>query len=545
MPKNRLLLPVLIVLGVIVVIIVLIPLLVNVDRFRPTIQAQLQSSLGRQVTIGGLSLSLLAGGVTAENIAISDDPAFNQGPFLKAKKLEVGVKLLPLIFSRSVQVTGLTIDQPEVTLVHSASGQWNFSSLGSGQKSSSSPAAAGGSFSVEKLKINNGKITIEKTGGKPSVYEDVNLTATDISYTSPIPFTLEAKTPGGGKLKLSGTAGPINQKDAALTPLQAQVSIDNMDLASTGFIDPASGIGGVLDYTGTVKSDGHTAHSEGKAAVAKLRVVPAGSPAQQPVSLNYASDYDLERESGVLTSGSIVTGGSTVRLSGDYDLHGPTAVVHMKLNGSQLPVKDMEGLLPAVGVSLPSGASLQGGTITTNLSLDGAVDRLVTTGTVLLSNATLTGYDLASKMKVLSALSGLKSSSSNTLIQTFSSNLRMSPEGIKADNLNIVVPSIGSLTGKGTVSSANALNFHMVATLAQASGMMGGMTKGMPLLGGGSGKGGGIPFMIQGTTAQPVFVPDVAGMVKGAVANPLQQLPGKQQNGVGGMLQGILGGKKK
>ena len=44
MPKNRLLLPVLIV-GVIVVIIVLIPLLVNVDRFRPTIQAQLQSSL--------------------------------------------------------------------------------------------------------------------------------------------------------------------------------------------------------------------------------------------------------------------------------------------------------------------------------------------------------------------------------------------------------------------------------------------------------------------------------------------------------------------
>jgi len=34
-------------------------------------------------------------------------------------------------------------------------------------------------------------------------------------------------------------------------------------------------------------------------------------------------------------------------------------------------------------------------------------------------------------------------------------------------------------------------------------------------------------------------VPDVAGMVKEAIPNPLQQ-----QNG-GGMLQGILGGKKK
>jgi AsmA protein len=541
MPKNRLLLPVVIVLAVIVVIIVLIPFLVNVDRYRPAIQSQLQSSLGRQVTIGGLSLSLLSGGATADDITISDDPAFNKGPFLKAKKLTVGVKLLPLIFSRSIEVTGITINQPEVTLVHSPSGQWNFSSLGGGKKSSSSPAA--GNFSVEKLKITNGRLTVEKTGGKPSVYEDVNLTASNISYESPIPFTLEAKTPGGGKLKLTGTAGPINQADAALTPLQAQVSIDNMDLASTGFIDPASGIAGVLDYTGTVKSDGHTAHAEGKATVAKLRVVPAGSPAKQPVSLNYASNYDLKRESGVLTRGDILTGSSTVKLSGDYDLRGPTAVVHVKLNGSQLPVKDIEGLLPAVGVALPSGASLQGGTITTNLSLDGAVDRMVTTGNVLLSNATLTGYDLASKMKVLSALSGLKSSSSDTLIQTFSSNLRMAPEGIRADNLNIVVPSIGSMTGNGTVSSSNALNFHMVATLTQSAGMMGGMTKGMPFLGGGGGKGGGIPFMIQGTTAQPIFVPDVAGMVKGAIPNPLQ--PSGQQNPLGGALGGLFGGKKK
>jgi AsmA protein len=544
MPKNRLLLPILIVLGVLVVIIVLVPLLVNVDRFRPTIQSQLQSALGRQVTIGGLSLSLLAGGVTADDIVISDDPAFNKGPFLKAKKLAVGVKLLPLIFSRSVEVTGLTIDQPELTLVHSPSGQWNFSSLGGGKKSSS-PSAAGGSFSVEKLKISNGRVTVEKTGaGKPSVYEDVNLVASNISYDSPIPFTVEAKTPGGGKLKLEGTAGPINQTDAALTPLQAQVSIDNMDLASTGFIDPASGIAGVLAYKGSVKSDGHTAHSEGQATVEKLRAVPAGSPAKQPVTVSYASDYDLKRETGVLTRGDVQTGASTVRLSGDYDLHGPVAVLHLKANGSQLPVKDVEGLLPAMGVVLPAGASLQGGTITINMALDGAVDRLVTSGTVLLSNARLAGYDLASKMKVLSALSSMKSSSSSdTVIETLSSNLRVAPEGIRADNLNIVIPSLGSLTGNGTVSSSNALNFHMVATLAQSSGMMGQMTKGIPLMGGGGGHGGGIPFMIQGTTSQPIFVPDVAGALKGAISNPLQQKPG--QNDMGGMLQGILGGKKK
>jgi len=519
-------------LGVLVVIIVAVPLLVNADSFRPTIQTQLQSSLGRQVTIGGLSLSLLAGGVTAGDIAISDDPGFSKGPFLRAKKLEVGVKLLPLIFSRSVQVTGITIDQPELTLVHAPSGQWNFSSLGGGKKSSTS--AAGGSFSVEKLKISNGRVTVEKPGEKPSIYEGVSLAAGNISYESPIPFTVEAKTPGGGKLKVEGAAGPINQTDAALTPLQAQVSIDNMDLASTGFIDPASGIAGLLAYKGAVKSDGHSAHAEGQATIEKLRLVPAGSPAKAPVSLSYASDYDLKRESGALTRGDIHTGSSTVRLSGDYDMHGPSTVVHMKVNGSQLPVKDMEGLLPAVGVGLPSGASLEGGTININLALEGPVDRLVTTGTAQVSNTHLKGYDLASKMKVLSALGGLKSSSSDTLIENLSSNVRVAPEGIRADDLKIVVPSIGSMTGNGTVSSSNALNFHMVATLS--SGAMGEMTKGMSALGGGK---GGIPFMIQGTTSQPVFVPDVAGMVKGAIPNPLQQ------NGVGGKLQGIFGGKKK
>ena len=76
MQKNRLV-PVLIVIGIVIVIVLIVPFLVNADAFRPAIQSQLQSSLGRPVAIGGLSLSLLAGGVTANDIAISDDPAFS------------------------------------------------------------------------------------------------------------------------------------------------------------------------------------------------------------------------------------------------------------------------------------------------------------------------------------------------------------------------------------------------------------------------------------------------------------------------------------
>jgi AsmA protein len=256
-----------------------------------------------------------------------------------------------------------------------------------------------------------------------------------------------------------------------------------------------------------------------------------------PVSLNYASDYDLKSETGTLTKGDIVIGGSTIHLSGNYDLRGASPVVHMKANGSQMPVKDIEGLLPAVGVGLPSGASLEGGTININLAMDGPVDRLVTTGTAQVANTHLKGYDLASKMKGLGSLAGLKSGSNDTLIENLSSNVRIAPEGIKADNIDVVVPSIGTLTGNGTVSSSNQLDFHMVANVS--GGAVGGMTKGISALSGGK---GGIPFKIAGTTSQPSFEPDMGGMMKGAVpsaiTNPLQNNP------VGGKLGGLFGGKK-
>src|SRR5439155_5062033 len=86
--------------GVVILLLAALPFLFNADAFRPAIQTQLSSSLGRRVEIGTLHLSLLAGGIKASDIAIADDPRFSNGPFLRAKSLAVGVELGPLIFSR-------------------------------------------------------------------------------------------------------------------------------------------------------------------------------------------------------------------------------------------------------------------------------------------------------------------------------------------------------------------------------------------------------------------------------------------------------------
>jgi AsmA protein len=369
-----------------------------------------------------------------------------------------------------------------------------------------------------------------------------------VSYSSKIPFTLDAKTPGGGTVKMEGTTGPIDRTDASLTPLTAKVAVDNMDLASTGFLDPSSGLAGVLDFKGTVNSNGRTVHSEGTAKVNKLKAVRNGSPAKQPVTVDYASDYDLRRQAGVLTKGLIHTGGSTASLTGNYDMHGDSTAVRLNLAGSHIPVQDIEGLLPAIGVTLPSGSSLQGGTADANLTLNGPVDRLVTAGTVQLSNAKLAGFDMASKLSALSALAGLKPGG-DTIIQTFSSGLHISPDGIRADNLNLIVPALGTMTGSGTISPNNALNFKMLAKLANPNSAVGQLTSRIPILGGGGGSGSGaIPFLIQGTTAQPVFVHDVGGALASGIANPLQKGSQQQQqqnaNPVGDVLNQFFGKKK-
>ena len=89
----------------------------------------------------------------------------------------------------------------------------------------------------------DGTIVVNKLGadGKTRTYQDVNLEASDLSYTSQFPFTFSAKTPADGSVKIEGKAGPVDPSDASLTPLNATVDVEHVDIGSTGFIDPSTG----------------------------------------------------------------------------------------------------------------------------------------------------------------------------------------------------------------------------------------------------------------------------------------------------------------
>jgi AsmA protein len=523
---------------VVIVVLAILPLLINANSFKPRVQAALTQALGRPVTIGDLSASIFSGGIRAESISIADDPAFEQQAFIDAKSLKIGVDLGALIFSRKVNVRSLTLQSPQVRLLQNQAGHWNFASLGGQKNPKSNNAGAktssGDEISVDKLKIEGGEISIGQIGETIRTYTDVSLTADNLSYTSAFPFTLHAKTPGGGSLTVDGNAGPINQQDASATPLQAKITAKDINLAATGFTDPKSGIAGTADFTGNLQSNGSQMQSHGDVNIKNAKFAPAAQPSAVPITVQYAANYNVAKQTADITSGTIHIGKATAQLTGTVDLHPASPVVNAKLIGKGMPVDQLQDALPAFGVVLPPSTQLSNGTADANFTASGPLNNTVIQGNAALSNAKLANFDLGGKMKTIGALAGI-SSSKDTTIQTLSANLRNTKQGTQVNDLNLLVPTIGAITGQGTIAADNALDFHLAVKLTNQASAVGVLSQ-VANVGGGN----GIPVSVKGTTQNPQFIPDVGGLVKSQLTSPTNV-----QKNVGGLVQGLFGKKKK
>ena len=572
---RRTLRVILVLVVVLVVLVLVAPFLIPVNQFRPTIEEKASAALGRKVDVGNLSLSLFTGSLAADNLAIADDPKFSKSPFLTAKSIKVGVELVPLILHKDLNITNIVIDSPEVTLLRNPGGEWNYSSFGASaaksqgqqaipaaqtpppQQAEKPASSSGGEFSVDKLELRNGRIVIGSTNSqKRNTYDKVDLTASNVSLTTKFPVTLTANLPGEGNLKLDGTAGPLDQENTALTPVNAKLTVNGMNLATTGLLAPSAGLGGILDLNATIASQNGEAVLSGNAKLSKALLVAGGSPAAVPVVVDFNTKYDLRKNRGVLEPSTLKVGSAAAHLNGMYEVPADSdaVVVHVKVDGQNLPAKDLEAFLPALGIHMPSGASLQAGTLNANLELSGPTNKLVTSGNVGMFNAKLAGFDLGSKLAAVSKLVGVNTGK-DLDIEKMTSDLRMAPTGLEAKNFQAVVPSLGTLVGNGTIDAKNDLDFKMAATLKNgvagaATGAAGGAATGAAsdaiggLLGkvtGGagsavSGAAGGflgncknasggsgptLPFQIKGTTKDPKFIPDVGGVAAGMLKSQL------------------------
>lgn len=507
-------------------IVTLVPVFVNADTFRPTVESQLSAALGRDVTMGRLTLSILAGNLVADDIAIADDPSYSALPFIQAKRLDVGVKILPLVFHHDVQITRVNIDTPSIQLIQNASGKWNFSSLGSASASSGpTQQSSAPNLTVDELKITDGSATVSSIPltQKPFEYSGVNLTVKNFSFLRSFPFDLSAKLPGDGSLKLTGNAGPISQKDTTETPFQATLQLRDFDPVASGVVDSSKGISMVDDVDAKLNSDGVTVSSTGKIKAVRLQLVPRGSPAQEPVEMDYTVSDNLKSRLATVSDLAVHAGTAAVHVNGTFQFTPQAVLLDLHLTAPNVPIDQLESLLPVVGVHLPSGSSLQGGTLSANISVTGPATTATLEGPVEIDNTRLAGFDLGSKIQGLNPFGG---TSAGTEIQQLKANVNSSPEGAKITNIYGNLPQLGSATGEGTIAQSGAIDFNLTAKLNSSNavgaiantavnavgGLVGGFLhpKSKPTLT----SNRGIPLTITGTSTSPSIKANIGAMLR-------------------------------
>ncbi len=549
------------VVALLILAVIAIPLFVNANTFRPMLEKQLANAIGRPVKLGDLSLSLLAGELVAKDISIAEDPAYGTTPFIQASSLKVGVEMRPLIFDHALRVTGLSVDGPKIHIVHGANGSFNFSNLGkdtaspqvAAQKDSSTP-----DLKVDEIKITDGVATVDSlpSDGPSRVYDKVNLAVTNFSFVSKFPFTLTANLPGGGDVSAKGDIGPFSKTDISNSPLTADLKVNQFNPVAAGVVPKDQGFSTIADVTAHAASDGRTLTSNGTVRASKLQLVKGGTPMPKPVDITYSVVHDLGARNGQVKDIFIKTGAVGAHANGTYAMTQAATTVDMKISAPSLPIDEVESLLPAMGVQLPSNSALKGGTITANLGVKGPTTALVITGPVQVDNTRLAGFNLGSKLSGLGALTGVKTGDA-TEIRQVRFSLTYTNAGIRTDNLFALLPALGEASGAGTVASSGALSYKLLVKPALDKGVGGAALQGVSMLSGSAGGAAssvaknGIPLTISGTTSNPTFSADMKGVTSSLIQDEATSLlSGKipksnsKQDPVSS-ITGLLGSKNK
>ena len=190
-------------------------------------------------------------------------------------------------------------------------------------------------------------------------------------------------------------------------------------------------------------------------------------------------------------------------------------LLHLTFAGENLPIDELQTMMNAAAIRLPDGSVLKGGTLSMSLNLTGPAKSLIINGAIALDNTRLVGFDIGSKIHGIAALSGVKTGEA-TDFEKMRVNVRITNDGVVANKIDAVIPAMGELTGSGTVSPADQLDFNLIVKVASAKGVgkigVGLLTK-LNGSGGTPGNAAGVPLRVTGTADHPYITADVGGIV--------------------------------
>jgi uncharacterized protein involved in outer membrane biogenesis len=157
----------LIVLIVMVVIVaglaIIVPLLFNVDRYRPQVAAQIQQETGKPAQIGHLALTVFPQvAIRVDDFSLGNPSGFPTGDFVTAKKIYAVVNASALLHHQ-VEITSLEIDDLTLDMLEDTHGKWNFENPPAKPDPPSDPTAgSSASFTlgvISRLTITRGQFS--------------------------------------------------------------------------------------------------------------------------------------------------------------------------------------------------------------------------------------------------------------------------------------------------------------------------------------------------------------------------------------------------
>jgi hypothetical protein len=362
------------VLAILVVAAGVALVLVDVNSYRGEIEARLEAELGREVTLGEMSLGLLPPRFRVDSTAISEAPGFGDHPaFITADRLAVRVGLLGLL-SGDVRIDSLELEGPSVELVRNAGGEWNFSTLGNPGREENREAeqgppgpAAPPRFELRRLTVRDGRVGVTDLGrgNERTVYDHIDLTIVDFAPGRPFSFDIAAHLPGEGtqELDLTGTVGPLDLGTPRATPVTGSLTLREVGLDGLrAFLhsDTLPSANGSLSGETTIENTNGTVAAAGRLVLDRARFedLDLGFP----VALDYDAVADLPGKLLTINSSAVRLGDTPIALAGTIDTGQDPAILDLGITSDDVSVAEVARMASAFGVAFPPDVQVEGRT---------------------------------------------------------------------------------------------------------------------------------------------------------------------------------------
>jgi|GEM_PF-6662230 len=319
------------VIGLAVALLLAVPFFLDIERFRPQIETQLQAALGRPVRLGRLQLTLVPFAIRADAITIAEDPRFHRStPFVQADQLRVRPAFWPLLRGQ-VEIDALELERPRIELIQDTEGRWNWETLGllSGSDraagdAASAPAAGDAPHALPALlraAIRDGRITRTDLAAQqpPQVIEHIDLQLADFAPGKE--FTIEGslQLPGAKSQAISwtGQGGPLDPADPAATPLELKLRLDEIDLAGLQALLGSSTAAAGAIVTGEIRLHARAPKIDlaGKLTLDHLR---AGDvELTEAIEADFELSADTRLQQLTIQRGRLLLGGTPLTLKGE------------------------------------------------------------------------------------------------------------------------------------------------------------------------------------------------------------------------------------